>query len=267
VGFTLSISFAYALTKDSGMTLLKIKGLVKSFGALQVLDRVCLELEKGELHSVIGPNGAGKTTLFNVICGQLLPDHGAVEFEGKNIVGLKPYDIAHLGIGRSFQIKNIFPALTVLENIRIAVQLCQKGNFNIFKRVYGRRDLIENSLEILGRVGLSNRADWEAKKLAYGEQRTLDVAIALATDPVLLLLDEPTSGLAPQETNRMIELIKEINRDITILLIEHKMKMVMSISDKITVLHQGKVISEGMPSVVQSDALVRSAYLGDVESA
>ncbi len=249
------------------MTFLKIKGVAKSFGALQVLDQVCLELEKGELRSVIGPNGAGKTTLFNVICGQLLPDHGAVEFEDKNIVGLKPYQIAHLGIGRSFQIKNIFPALTALENIRIAVQLCQKGNFNIFKRVYGRRDLIEHSLGILDRVGLSNRADWEAKKLAYGEQRTLDVAIALATDPVLLLLDEPTSGLAPQETNRMIELIKEINKGITILLIEHKMKIVMSISDRITVLHQGKVISEGIPSVVQSDALVRNAYLGDVEGA
>ena len=249
------------------MTLLKIKGLVKSFGALQVLDQVCLGLEKGELHSVIGPNGAGKTTLFNVICGQLLPDHGAVEFEGKNIVGLKPYEIARLGIGRSFQIKNIFPALTVLENIRIAVQLCEKGNFNIFKRVYDRKDLIENSLEILDRVGLSDRADWEAKKLAYGEQRTLDVAIALATDPVLLLLDEPTSGLAPHETNRMIGLIKDINQGMTILLIEHKMKMVMSISDKITVLHQGKVISEGMPSVVQKDALVRSAYLGEIESA
>ncbi len=249
------------------MAFLKIEGLVKNFGALQVLDHVCLELEKGELHSVIGPNGAGKTTLFNVICGQLFPDHGTVEFEDKNIVGLKPYQIAHLGIGRSFQIKNIFPTLSVLENIRIAVQLCQKGNFNIFKRVYDRRDLVEYSLEILDRVGLSSRSDWEARKLAYGEQRTLDVAIALATGPALLLLDEPTSGLAPQETSRMIELIREINQGIAILLIEHKMKMVMSISDKITVLHQGRVISEGMPSVVQNDALVRSAYLGDVEGA
>ncbi len=249
------------------MAFLKIEGLVKNFGALQVLDHVCLDLEKGELHSLIGPNGAGKTTLFNVICGQLSPDHGTVEFEGKNIVGLKPYQIAHLGIGRSFQIKNIFPALTVLENIRIAVQLRQKDNFNIFKKVDDRRDLIETSLQILDRVGLSSRSDWEAEKLAYGEQRTLDVAIALATDPALLLLDEPTSGLAPQETGRMIELIREINKGIAILLIEHKMKMVMSISDKITVLHQGKVISEGVPSMVQNDALVRSAYLGDVEGA
>lgn len=249
------------------MAFLKIEGLVKNFGALQVLDHVCLELEEGELHSVIGPNGAGKTTLFNVICGQLSPDHGRVEFEGKNIVGLKPYQIAHLGIGRSFQIKNIFPALTVLENIRIAVQLGQEGNFNIFRKVYDRKDLIESSLQILDRVGLSNRTGWEARKLAYGEQRTLDVAIALATDPALLLLDEPTSGLAPQETGRMIELIREINKGIAILLIEHKMKMVMSISNRITVLHQGRVISEGEPSVVQNDALVRSAYLGDVEGA
>ncbi len=249
------------------MAFLKIEGVVKNFGALQVLDHVCLELEKGELHSVIGPNGAGKTTLFNVVCGQLSPDHGTVEFEGKNIVGLKPYQIAHLGIGRSFQIKNIFPALTVLENIRIAVQLCQRGNFNIFRKVYDRKDLIEESLRILNRVGLSGRSDWEARKLAYGEQRTLDVAIALATDPALLLLDEPTSGLAPQETGRMIQLIREISKGMAILLIEHKMKMVMSISDKITVLHQGKVISEGIPSVVQNDALVRSAYLGDMKGA
>jgi branched-chain amino acid transport system ATP-binding protein len=249
------------------MPLLKIEKLVKNFGALRVLDEVYFELEKGELHSIIGPNGAGKTTLFNVICGQLSPNLGTIEFQGMNIVGLKPYEIAHLGIGRSFQIKNIFPALTVLENVRIAVQLCQKGNFNIFKKVSERKDLIEKSLGILGKVGLSSRATWQAKKLSYGEQRTLDMVIALSTDPVLLLLDEPTSGLAPQETNRMIELIKEINKDVTILLIEHKINMVMSISDRITVLHQGKVISEGIPSMVQNDALVRTAYLGDIDSA
>jgi branched-chain amino acid transport system ATP-binding protein len=249
------------------MTLLKIEKLAKHFGALKVLDEVCLELEKGELHSVIGPNGAGKTTLFNVIGGQLSPNLGTILFQGMNIVGLKPYEIARLGIGRSFQIKNIFPALTVLENVRIAVQLGLKGNFNIFKKVYDRKDLIEKALVILGKVGLSGRADWQAKKLSYGEQRTLDVAIALSTDPILLLLDEPTSGLAPQETNRMIELIKGINKDVTLLLIEHKINMVMSISDRITVLHQGKVISEGIPSMVQNDALVRTAYLGDTDRA
>jgi branched-chain amino acid transport system ATP-binding protein len=249
------------------MALLKIENLAKNFGALRVLDEVYCEVEKGELHSIIGPNGAGKTTLFNVICGHLSPNLGTIKFQGLNIVGLKPYKIAHLGIGRSFQIKNIFPALTVLENVRIAVQLREKGNFNIFKKVSDRKDLTEKSLGILDKVGLFGRAAWQAKTLSYGEQRTLDMAIALSTDPILLLLDEPTSGLAPQETNRMIELIREINKDITILLIEHKINMVMSISDKITVLHQGKVISDGVPSVVQKDALVRTAYLGDIDSA
>jgi ABC-type branched-subunit amino acid transport system ATPase component len=249
------------------MPVLKIEKLIKNFGALQVLNEVSLELEKGELHSIIGPNGAGKTTLFNVICGQVPPKLGTILFQGMNIVSLKPYEIARLGIGRSFQIKNIFPALTVLENVRIAIQLGQKGNFNIFKRVYDRKDLTEKSLMILDKIGLSNRAYWQAKKLSYGEQRILDVAIALSTDPVLLLLDEPTSGLAPQETNRMIQLIKEINKESTILLIEHKINFVMSISDRITVLHQGKVISEGIPSIVQNDRLVRSAYLGDVDDA
>lgn len=249
------------------MPVLKTEKLIKNFGALRVVNEVSLELEKGELHSIIGPNGAGKTTLFNVICGQVPPNSGSILFQDMNIVSLKPYEIVRLGIGRSFQIKNIFPALTVFENVRIAIQLCQKGNFNIFRKVYDRKDLTEKSLRILDKIGLSNRAYWQAKKLSYGEQRILDVAIALSTDPVLLLLDEPTSGLAPQETNRMMQLIKEINKEITILLIEHKINLVMSISDRITVLHQGKVISEGIPSIVQNDRLVRSAYLGDAENA
>ncbi len=249
------------------MTFLRVDRLIKNYGALQVLSEVSLGLEKGELHSIIGPNGAGKTTLFNVICGQVPADLGTIAFQGTNIVGLKPYQITRLGIGRSFQLNNIFPALTVLENVRIAVQLCRKGNFNIFNQVYLRKDLTEKSLMILNKIGLSNKVDWQAKKLSYGEQRTLDVAIALSADPALLLLDEPTSGLAPQETNRMMHLIKEINKEITVLLIEHKINVVMSISDRITVLHQGKVISEGSPSVVQNDPLVRSAYLGDADYA
>ncbi len=249
------------------MAFLRIDRLIKNYGALQVLSEVSLVLEKGELHSIIGPNGAGKTTLFNVICGQVPPNLGAITFQGTNIVGLKPYQITRLGIGRSFQINKIFPALTVFENVRIAFQLGHKGNFSMINRVYNRRDLTEKSLMILDKIGLSNKVEWQAKKLSYGEQRTLDVAIALSTDPMLLLLDEPTSGLAPQETNRMTKLIKEINNEITILLIEHKINVVMSISDKITVLHQGKVISEGTPSAVQNDPLVRSAYLGDIDHA
>jgi len=220
-------------------------------------------MEEGNLHSIIGPNGAGKTTLFNLITGELKPTAGRIIFRGREITGLPPHKVPHLGIGRSFQRTNIFPKFTVFDNVWVTAffRKAPKG-LNLLKRAGAHSDIGDKVHESLAEVGLVERSLQRACELSHGEQRLLEVAIALATSPTFLLLDEPTSGLSPEETRRMMEFIKKLSKRYTILIIEHKMNVVMSISDKITVMHFGRIIAEGPPQEIQSNESVRQAYLG-----
>jgi len=245
------------------MILLRTEKLTKRFGELVAVDQVNLKVEEGRLHSVIGPNGAGKTTLFNLITGELQPTAGHIFFREKEITGWLPHKIPHLGIGRSFQRTNIFPKFTTFDNVWIAAffQKAPRG-LNALKKTATHPEVAEKVKESLAEVGLAERANQRACELSHGDQRLLEVAIALAASPLFLLLDEPTSGLSPEETRRMMEFIKKLSQRYTILIIEHKMNVVMSLSDKITVMHFGSIIAEGSPQEIQADESVRQAYLG-----
>lgn len=244
------------------MVLLEGKGLTKAFGALYAVHDVDLAVEKGIIHSIIGPNGAGKTTLFNILAGVYPPTSGTITFNAKDITALKTFERSQIGIARSYQITSIFSELTVRENIRLAVQSRGKKNFNFLEKASNLREVEERTTDILNKMGLKEFEHLNAGTIPYGSQRSLDVAIALATEPTLLLLDEPTSGMGPEDTYKMIDRIKEICRGFSTVLIEHHMNVVMSISDKVTVLHQGKIISEGSPELVRKDKAVMEAYLG-----
>lgn len=247
------------------MALLTTELLTKNFGSLQAVSRVDLEVEEGKVYSIIGPNGAGKTTLFNLVSGHLEPSAGAITFQDRVISGLKPYQISHLGIGRSFQLNNLFPALSVFENVRLAIQSRYPARFDLFRHVRRFRVIDEKAEGVVEKIGLGPFSDQLAQYLSHGDKRLLEVGIALATDPVLLLMDEPTSGMAPDETVKMIEFIKSLAQDLTIILIEHKMNVVMSISERVIVMHQGIVISRGSPAEVQADPEVKRAYLGGID--
>ncbi|NIM97735.1 MAG: ATP-binding cassette domain-containing protein [candidate division Zixibacteria bacterium] len=248
------------------MPLLETKGLTKKFGGLVAVDNVDLTVEKGKVHSIIGPNGAGKTTLFNMLAGVYAPTSGTVMFQGKNITPLRVYERSNVGIGRSYQVTSIFSELTVQENVRLAVQSRGKHNFSIFRKFSDLTDVEEKTMAVLSQMGLKDIEGQKAGTIPHGSQRSLEVAIALATDPILLLLDEPTSGMTPEDTHRMIDLIEKISKGYTVVLIEHHMTVVMSISDTVTVLHQGKIIAEGPPASVQKNRDVMQAYLGETKS-
>lgn len=243
------------------MNMLETRGLTKRFGGLTAVDNVTFEVAKGELRSVIGPNGAGKTTFFNLIAGRLPPTEGEIWFKGENITHIPPYQITKKGIGRSYQVTNIFPKLTVFENVRLAAQAVEV-TYNFWKNVMTMAETNEKVLRILERLELIHLKDVRAENLPHGMQRHLEIAIAMASDPELLLLDEPTAGMTQDETGRMIDLIDEISKDLTIILVEHDMKFVMTVSKKITVLHEGKVLAEGSPEVIRSNDEVQRVYLG-----
>ena len=242
--------------------LLETVGLTKNFGSICAVAQVDMRIEKGTVCSIIGPNGAGKTTLFNTICGISQASGGKTYFQGKDITKLNPYQVSRLGIGRSFQGYNLFTNLTVFENIRIACQSREKYNFNFFSDALRYKRPLSKAKEVVNRIGLTDLQDRYAHELSHGEQRMLEIGMVLAVDPILLMLDEPTSGLAPEETAKMIKLIEIIRKDYTILLIEHKMIVVMSVSERIIVLHQGKIIADGSPSAIQANEEVKKAYLG-----
>ncbi len=247
------------------MPLVRTDRLTKSFGALVAVNAVTLAVDEGSLHSVIGPNGAGKTTFFNLLTGQLAPTSGRIVFDGRDIAGTPPHGIAHLGIARSFQRTSIFPTLSLLDNVWLAAFARQESWRGLaWRRTDGYPKLAERAMAVLEEVGLAGKHGEPARAISHGEQRQLELAIALAATPRLLLLDEPASGLSPDETKKMVALVRKLKGRCTIILIEHKIDVVMSMSDRISVMHFGSVIAEGVPAEIQRNAEVRRAYLGGI---
>ena len=247
------------------MPLIRTESLTKSFGALTAVNAVTLEVQEGALHSVIGPNGAGKTTFFNLLTGQLTPTSGRIIFDGRDIAGTPPHKVAHLGIARSFQRTSIFPTLSIADNVWLAAFARQESWRGLaWRRADRYPELLDRALAALGEVGLADKAGQPAREISHGEQRQLELAIALAAAPRLLLLDEPAAGLSPDETQKMVALVGKLKRRYTIVLIEHKIGVVMSMSDRISVMHFGSVIAEGTPAEIQRNAEVRRAYLGGI---
>ncbi len=243
--------------------MLRVEEIGKSFGGLMAVNGVSFQIEKGELSSIIGPNGAGKTTLFNLLTGHLSPDKGRILFKEKEITGLSPHGICKLGIGRSFQRTNIFPRLSAFDNVQVAVMSWRRKSSNIFLRV--QKMLREETDEILESVGLGDKKEMTAGLLAHGDQRRLEIGIALGSYPELLLLDEPTAGMSPEESGRTVELIQGLARErgLTLLFIEHDMNVVFGISEKIRVMHMGSIIAEGMPEEVRANQDVQRIYLAE----
>jgi len=244
-------------------TLLEVRGLTKSFGALLASDDVDLEIREGETHAIIGPNGAGKTTLIGQLAGNLLPDRGRVRFAGEDITALSAPARSHRGFARSFQITSIYPDFTALENVMLAVQAHAGSSFRFWSPARAERALQEPARRVLEEVGLGARAGVPAGSLAHGEQRQLEVAMALATRPRLMLLDEPVAGLGAEETQRMIGLISTLKGGKTIILVEHDMDAVFSLADRVSVLVYGRIVATGTPEEIRANAEVRRAYLGE----
>ena len=245
--------------------ILTIENLSKSFEGNQVFNNISFSVEPGELSAIIGPNGAGKTTLFNLITGALVPDEGKIIFEGRNIVGMEPFDIVRLGMARAFQRTNIFPRMTVLENIVITITTRLKGNLRFVKHWNSSDRIRKKAFEILESVGLADKASHQSGTLAHGNQKRLDIGVALALEPKLLLLDEPVAGMSPEERWETVELVKELwNRmKITMVFIEHDMDIVFGISQKVRVLCYKTLLAEGPPHEISANQQVIEAYLGE----
>jgi branched-chain amino acid transport system ATP-binding protein len=244
--------------------ILETRDLTIAFGGHTAVNGVNLTVPPCHFKSIIGPNGAGKTTLFNLLSGQLRPTRGQVLFKGKDVTQLPPHARTRLGLGRSFQITNVFPNLTVLENVRLAVQSREAIRFNLFRHYESYRKLLDEARELLDTVLLAEKADSPACMLAHGEKRKLEIAMLLALDAELLLLDEPTAGISLEEAPAILEVIRSVKArgDRSIVLIEHKMEMVLDLSDSITVLFNGRLLADGTPQDIMNNEQVQSAYLG-----
>ncbi len=247
--------------------LLRIEGLVKRYGGLIATDHLGLSIRRNELHAIIGPNGAGKTTLVSQITGEVRPDEGRIVFAGDDVTRLPPNARAAKGIGRSFQITSVFLDFTVIENVSLAVQARAGHSFRFWKQAAGEAILRDPAHAILAKVGLLDRADELAVNLSHGEKRALELAIALAGSPKLLLLDEPMAGMGPEESLRMVKFLETLKGQLTILLIEHDIEAVFALADRITVLVYGRAIAEGTAAEIRNHPEVRRAYLGDDEEA
>ncbi len=241
--------------------ILETKAVSRQFGKFQALQNVSVAFHAGELTAIIGPNGAGKSTFFNVISGGIPASRGQVLFEGCDITSLASHDYARIGIAKSFQITNVFKQLEAHENVRVALQM-RVSKFQILRARQSYAELAEAADQLLCRVGLQESRNKLAGDLAHGQQRSLEVAMALACEPKLLLMDEPTAGMSPQETRVMMELILQLSQERTVILVEHKMKMVMGLCKRLVVLHQGELLADGSPADIRSNAEVRRVYLG-----
>jgi len=243
--------------------LLRLEGLRKSFGSLVVTDDLTLDIEQGEMHAIIGPNGAGKTTLINQISGLIPPDAGKVVFAGADVTTLPPQLRAIRGLSRSFQITSILPGFPVLENVALAVQARDGSSFRFFGRAADETQLNEPAMAALEQTGIADRAHLPAGQLSHGEKRALELAIALAMQPTLLLLDEPMAGIGREETERLVELLLRLKRKFTMILVEHDMAAVFALADRISVLIRGRLLMTGLPHQVRADPQVVTAYLGE----
>ena len=247
--------------------MLELKNLSKRFGGVVATDDVTLDVKRGEVHALIGPNGAGKTTLIGQISGDLASDRGSIVFEGADITLAPQHERVRAGLARSYQVTSIFRRLTVLDNLALAVQARSGSSFSFWRPVAGETTLAEEARAIAAEIGLSGRESAVAATLAHGEQRALEVGLALATRPRLVLLDEPTAGMGPEESQRMIELIEEISARVAVLLVEHDMDAVFRLADRVSVLVSGRVIATGAPEAIRAHAEVRKAYLGESAAA
>jgi branched-chain amino acid transport system ATP-binding protein len=245
--------------------ILRTHGLTKSYDGMLAVDDVDIAVEDNEVRSVIGPNGAGKSTLFNLVNGFLEPTAGSVEFDGQDVTALPAHERCQLGMGRSFQVNDFFGSLSVRENVRVAVQGTSPDRRHPLKTAATDAAVNERTDEVLDRVELAEFADLQASSLSYGDQRKLELSMALASDPDLLLLDEPTAGIGPEETEEIAALIETIAEDKAVLLTEHDIDMVMAVSDRITVIHLGQVIAEGSPAEIADDEDVQQAYIGGMD--
>jgi len=244
--------------------ILETQNVRREFGALVAVDDVSIKVRKNSLHAIIGPNGAGKTTFFNLLSGNIEPTSGRVIFKGRDITHQPVHRTIHFGIGRSFQITNIFPSLTVFENIRLAAQALGRDNFKFWQSASRFKQYEERTWDVIEKVGLKERAQTPARTLPHGDQRKLELGMILAPDPEVLLLDEPTAGMASEQVPELIALIQDIQKadNKTVMLVEHNMNVVMSVSDAITVMHLGNVLAEGTPSEIAANKEVQTAYLG-----
>jgi len=242
-------------------TIIETRAVTKRFGDFTALKDVSVRVPRGRLTAIIGPNGAGKSTYFNVLSGAFAPTEGSVFFDGQDITGKKSHEFAHIGIAKSFQITNLFPNFTAQENVRIALQ-AHVSRYGLWRRRSALAGLAEEAHALLKTVGLAERARHLARELAHGQQRALEIAVALAAKPKLLLMDEPTAGMSPEETRVMMDLIQELVRERTVVLVEHKMKMVMGISERVVVLHHGELLAEGTPDDIRANDTVKRVYLG-----
>jgi branched-chain amino acid transport system ATP-binding protein len=246
--------------------ILKVDGLIKHFGGVYAVDNVNFEILPGEIHAVIGPNGAGKTTFVAQLSGLLQPDAGSIVFDGRDITRLSAPERSHLGLARSFQITSIFRNFTALENVALSIQAHSGHSFRFWRPAMSDPALIDPARKFLDEIGLGARADVVASNLAHGEQRQLEIAMALATGPKLLLLDEPTAGMGPEDSDRIRDFLARLKGEYSMLLIEHDMDTVFTLADRITVLVYGKAIATGTPAEIRGNDEVRSAYLGEDEA-
>ena len=247
------------------MSILETKALFHDFSGLKVLFDVNLEVSEGERHAIIGPNGAGKTTLFNVITGTYQPSEGDVFFKGRKVTGFKPHKMVRRGMGRSFQITSTFSRLTAFQNIRMGILSKRDIRFNMFRMLDKMQDVTAETEEVLKRINLDGERDIPASQLSYGKSRSLEISMALATDPDLVMLDEPTAGMSVDETHNAVELIRRLTEGKTMVIIEHDMDVVFSLADRITVLHLGTILASGPPEEIRDNQAVKDAYLGEME--
>jgi branched-chain amino acid transport system ATP-binding protein len=243
-------------------TILEVKDLYKHFGNLTAVNGINLSVDKGKRHAIIGPNGAGKTTLFNLLSGRFRPSQGQILFRGQDITGMPPYRISRLGIARSFQIINVFPQLSVFENIHAVLMSKHHIRYHFLRNLKKWKNVTEETFPLLEQIGLLDKKDALAGFLSYGEQRALEVGLTIASDPELILLDEPTAGMSMDETRQAIKLIDRVTKGKTLVIIEHDMEVIFSLADLITVMQYGEVVTTGAPEEIRKDQRVKEAYLG-----